>query len=33
MVADVDEEIVAAVIRLTRDVTARVQKTGPIHRP
>jgi hypothetical protein len=29
-VADVDEEIVAALIRVTRDVATRVQKLGPV---
>ncbi len=31
-VADVDEEIVAAVIRVTREVAARVAKLGPLRR-
>jgi len=31
-VADVDEEIVAAVIRVTREVAARVRKLGPVQR-
>jgi hypothetical protein len=30
-IADVDEEIVAAVIRVTREVAARVSKLGPLH--
>ena len=30
-VADVDEEIVAALIRVTREVAVRVRKLGPLH--
>jgi hypothetical protein len=32
-IADVDEEIVAGVIRVTREVAARVRKLGPLHWP
>ncbi len=32
-VADVDEEIVAAVIRVTREVATRIRKLEPLQRP